>query len=1299
MAKAKIVKRLLLVSLLTAGLSVSGFSIVNSLNVSNSSQKVLQANSSNLQASNATTSSSAVLGKYDDNNGTFNPDFPKQYYSIDTSADSYALITKSSDSGSFDQVTRYALSGTNAGKSVWTVTSSELTGKITSNGSGTTTITVESVLYVDGGVAGQPLLYILAKGSDSNSYLFSANWDNGQNVTLEKTFSGKTYNLMYVQSSLTESIILFEGKSVKTNGSSSSSSSQLSYEIFTKAPANGNSSNSSTSVNGTIDLSSNILSQYFTTTDSKLADSFDNGNYYYFVYQLSTFTNESSGSQVDVNNYATVFRIAKNDLNANGKTINVNASNISSLTLNKDTAKIFTNNTLVSVKAVKKDNAHFGLFLSQKSSSSSGSTTSTNGKVVVASFSESSLSTPSTFTSNTYDLPTDVGRISQIEPYYSSGAITGFLALDSDGQKIVMLDKNSLQPSASVYYSGSDIYNIITNSNYSTWFFQNKSGTISELSGNTLIFNDLSTSVSTQLNEFAASVNLKNESEISSSILYKKVGTSASAVDSEFSSYLESSSSYLDFLTITNSDVRFGNPEITGKVTNIIQDGTSGNYWVTIDFEQQLRKKTTSGSIENNGAKVTIATTYLKFINANASITANNKGNVPASITSKKASDVTDDDIKNYLVNMQNIDDYTILKSANDTQGTLDVQVIASNIWVDGNFASTKIYNLTFGSANDPFFQIDLLGGLDGSVKGVTSEYLETNSSLKNQLRIKYDTLLPSKITASQILSDFIILGNAFTDRLLLSQGIVEPPTADNVNLVPVDADGTIFVTVTIPRVGNLQNVVYSFQTDSVFAKDVTSNQNVYLAFKTNEEVLNYTPPVVSGVSNPYSSYSPSSLASLINTTDVTQQINNLKVFVNASNFVYNMLNETDSSGQKLLTVSAVADDVNGYLTITFNFLNPLPGSTSNQLSQMFTGFATKGNVSGTVSTFSWGNISDSAFGGKNPTEVTVDDLTKAGLFVYGGSAASLSKTVSLTPLNNSGALVVTVTFNNWIQNGTNGKLVTIPQKTFTTVVKNGLIQTNTSVNMIVWKSYDELLQSYKNLTASNAVTTINNLSTDLAKLQALANISTNLEKSLTTSTGSLELVLESNNSLGQITATARVNLNGTVQTFSTTISGFSLVDPSYSVFLANTDSSVINSLKNKLPSEITDQEVGRLITISTNNLSSVVTKNFNDIDGTLTISVSIVDNSGNILASTARTYSGFTTNVPEYKGTDWLVVALSVVIPAVLLLIPIFVVLFYFNRRDEIRFSKKLDKRLSEMSGKKRKNKDVKHIKDLLNL
>ena len=171
MAKSKIIKKALLTSLLTASLSVSGFSIVNSLvshNSSNVSQDTLQVNSSNLQA---TSSASSNLGSYDsDASNNFNPDFPKQYYSISSSADSYALITKKTDTGDFDQVTRYSLSGDKAGTALWTIISTELTSKLTNVSS----VTLDSVLYVDGGVSGQPLLYILAKNG-TNSYLFSAN--------------------------------------------------------------------------------------------------------------------------------------------------------------------------------------------------------------------------------------------------------------------------------------------------------------------------------------------------------------------------------------------------------------------------------------------------------------------------------------------------------------------------------------------------------------------------------------------------------------------------------------------------------------------------------------------------------------------------------------------------------------------------------------------------------------------------------------------------------------------------------------------------------------------------------------------------------------------------------------------------------------------------------------------------------------------------------------------------------------------------------------------------------------------
>lgn len=253
---------------------------------------------------------------------------------------------------------------------------------------------------------------------------------------------------MYVQSSLDQSIMLFNGAAVQGNATSAVT---LSYEIYSPG---------STAITGSVNLSTTILNQYFSTTiQSKLVDSFDTTNYYYFVYQLTSFTNATA------DNYATVFRIAKNDLSTNGKVISINSSSISSLSLtNTDTtSQVFKDATLVSVKAVKKDDSNFALFLSQQTD-----TTNDTSNVEVATFSESSLATPSTFSVSTYNLPASSGRISSISPYYNNGTITGFLALDSAGQKIIMLDPNTLQPSASVYYTGTDIYNVVTNSQYST---------------------------------------------------------------------------------------------------------------------------------------------------------------------------------------------------------------------------------------------------------------------------------------------------------------------------------------------------------------------------------------------------------------------------------------------------------------------------------------------------------------------------------------------------------------------------------------------------------------------------------------------------------------------------------------------------------------------------------------------------------------------------------------------------------------------------------------------------------------
>lgn len=1256
-------KKVLLTSLLTTGIAVSGFSILNSLgNTSNTNN--ISYSDSNLQSatSSRATSRAANLSSYANYH---------QYYTSTTSGNSYAILTGSTNT-TLDQITRYDLDGTKIGQEVWTIT------KATIEGQSATGVQIKSIMYMNGTT---DLIYILVSNNTS-SWLLSANWSDGNNVAKVKEFTNKNYSTMYLSSSISKTIMLFESKDI-TNAAAST----LNYSIF-----NGE---ASTETSGTITIPDSVASSFFSNNASELVDSYMVNGTVYFVYRQKTFTNQDANNQkTAVNNLATVFKVNKSNLE-NSQNYSIGATEIGSLSLTADQAALFENNKAISVKAVNKDNSNFALVLSQEATDANATST----KTIVGSFTETTLSASTTFTLNSYDLPTG-GSISQIKPYYVSSTLNGFLALDSKGSKVIMLDKTTLQPGASAFYSGTNIQNVFTNSKQASWYFQNSTGTISELSGNTLVYADISQS-NVQINEYAASVNVKTQSEVSASVLYRKVGTSTADIDQNFKNYIEGTSSYKDFITVSNSDQRFGDPIITGEVVSITKKGTTNNYLVQIDFNQQLRKKATSTSNPTNGSKVTIASTYLTFTNDNANITAKQKNKVPASITNKKASEITDEDVVNYLVDMQNVGSYVINKTADDTKGTLSLEIIASNVWVNGNLVSTQTYNIVFGDSNNPFFMIDLLGGLDGSITGITDQYLENNATLKNQLLIKYSNSLPSEITADDILNDFVVLGNAFSDRLLINQGIVVAPTAANVSFTPIDSEGRLMVTVTVPKVGNKENVVYSFETATLFSKNVTSNQNVYLAFKTNEEVLNYTPEVTSGTANPYKSYTPSQLASLINVTDVNTQIKNLAPFVDASNFVLNMLSQTDSNNQKLLTVSAVANDIDGYLTINFDFLNPLPGSSSKTVSQLFSGFTTKGNNTGSASQFSWGTLAENAFSGKYPSDITENDLSKAGLFVYGGNTGQLQKNITLTPLNNSGALVVKIVFQNWKEMVTTGnvtKLTTIPEKSFETVIKNGLNTTINTTNMVVWKSFDSLNISYKNYTPTEVKTEIEKQGNDYLKLKELADISSELDRKLSANPDAVSMVIDADETRGQINVTARISLEDYSTTLNTKISGFSIATSDYTITLSN-DDALLNNLRKKMPSEITEQELGSLVSKSVNNLRTETIKTFDDIKGTLTVTVNVYDATGNnIVATTTREYSGFKTNVPQYKGTDWLIVALAVIIPATILIIPILLIVFYFNRKDKIKFSKKLDMRLSENKNKK-KTVNVRTIKDLLDL
>ena len=120
-----------------------------------------------------------------------------------------------------------------------------------------------------------------------------------------------------------------------------------------------------------------------------------------------------------------------------------------------------------------------------------------------------------------------------------------------------------------------------------------------------------------------------------------------------------------------------------------------------------------------------------------------------------------------------------------------------------------------------------------------------------------------------------------------------------------------------------------------------------------------------------------------------------------------------------------------------------------------------------------------------------------SGLFVYNPTSNQLSRKITVTPMNASGYILVTITFYDWwMEQTVNGvkSNVKVPEKTFTTFLKNGLISVPDSVDSVIWRSFSELNTlnaAYTNSTASNALTLIiSAASTDYDKLASMFNLS-----------------------------------------------------------------------------------------------------------------------------------------------------------------------------------------------------------------
>ena len=1293
----KSLKKKLLFSTLGLGIATASIGSIATFSHQIRTSSSIEKTSSSLNASaSPSTPSQSAANLFTPNLGTqdaIDLSTPRQYQAFNNSNTEFAIINKSQSQNGFDQVTAYDAS---TGQTKWTKKVSELnTSQQTKN------FTNGKILAIS---------YLQSNGSRDDGYLILVE-DNSKTYLLNlKATDGTQQNVVEINAQVTS----------KTSGSSTSGSNSnvqyfinvnnffnLDVQILKIESSNtevkisfATISNFNSATFSTQTLSAD-LKNAFLSNEMVIASNYSDQNNLYFIFQQKNITIKNTQAN---QKFATILKIGKNqkpsDLTStNFMNVNFDAKQIANLS--SGSSGTTTNQLLLTSQHLS--NGENVLLISNKSNEQNKQT------YYVAKYNNNQFGNTNSIVFDELSSQTQ-GTILLLQPLYSNtNEISGFIGLNND-KKVVWFNKDFTQ--TQLYYNfsktnkantnqtdPSDVSNIYTKENDSNWYSQSSNGDIYQFSGPNLI-GKLSEIKGQERFEIISNVSFKEEKDIDSFVLFKNVD------DSDFNQFVSDNAS--KFLNVNSYDPTFGEPRFTAQVISKSNIGSTKNREVTISFTQKLRKVNTSGQIVNDTDKsVLMGYQTFEFVNEEISLSAKEKSEIPQNILQKKPSEITIPEISQIL-NINNAGNYTVSLQPNDSFGTLTVNVNAASAWVAGELKFDYRTSITIGTPDSPYFMIDMLNGLSGDVELVTQEYLNENSELSNELNIKYSSVLPSEISKEELFRNFIILGDAFSDNQLLNLGIIEAPTVNNIQVIPVDTDGYLYVTLTIPKVGHKKNITYSFKTASIFKQSATIGQNAFIVFK-DESIVKETEVIVGNQPQKLGSYLPSVI--------YTQMLNNvdwLLCFADISYYVLNMIYNPEDKSSPDATLSIKYNNGLGQITISIDFKKEVQGLSGKSFSKTFNGFATQGNSGAPTQdteypTFSWGAIDNNQFSGKTASDITVEtiDSISSKLFQFNGASSTLRRDVTVTPLNASAAVLVTITFYEWWEKQKiegQDKAVLLPEKSFSTVLTNGLSSSKESVNSIIWKSYQELGSNIKSSTADNALAIINSsAATDIDKLKTIANISNSLERHLRRPESNMALSITSNNATGTIEAFVRFTLNGITQSLGTTISGFNLEASNYVVTLANDNAEILAGLREFLPSQLSDEQVGSLVNVQLgNNLTKKITTEFDDIKGILVVKVQLIDITGSsttpATAEIERTYTGFKTNVPQYGGTNYYIVVAAILIPFVLLLSPILYILLYKNKKDIKTFAKSLDNRLSEHS-KRKKVVEVNKIEDLLEI
>lgn len=1222
-----------------------------------------------------------------------------------------------------------------AGSIDWVVKTSNLVAAANTNNGGTqtgslTTLTIKSLLYSPGGNGAGKSLFVLTKGNDSKFYLFRIQWEN-QTLTgqaemkggsyelvkvLDTTSTGtgtQDYNFMVLESSSTHTMQIMNVPDINSNNIAGSNSVSMSFVSLSQTDFSSPQTNPTNTKTITID--SAVLSGQAFASNKKYKPiiTVRDGATVYLTYQAEEYTQETKDKFLSI--------IKIDGVNTGSQTITVSNTNDATTFKLNDTnnPQFLVDKQLSGINIIQNSSTSYELFYTFKNNNEGILPTPSKIGSLSLNLSNNEFN-PFNLTErniNLFDYLYSNSKLYSIQKLYKANedAIDGYVLLDEQN-RVVQLDANKKNPKLLYDFETSTIklgkiYNLVTRRTNPSWFAQMEDGTFAQFLGSTLIgqWDKLSSSVNREL---PASVSIKSNSEVPQSVLYQEVLNSDGQYTSSFQTYLKSSIAYRDFLNINFIDPRITtNPDIVieyPEASTLMGQQKNRIYTIELTFKQKLRNVNIDGSINSTDTKeIIIAKQQYTFNNAETSVTFAEKQEdgqdgvlnfeVPTYIRNKKPSQVTADEVKKYLIQTTNITNPIVSFTPHDQNGSMDISVTIPIAWTKEGETYTKRENWTFsgtlGSELVPFFRVDKYGD-QGSVKVVDTNYDKTSTKYEN-LSVKYSDKVASSVSKKEILDDFVIYGSAFNNEQ--NDDLIKA-TENNVQLTPNDADGTILVDLTVPQIGTQENVRYVFTTPSFFLKNASANRPIFFSFKPNEQALNTTlnSDTSSRDTTTIRGQKPSMIASILNGDSAESKIDLLSYFADFSSFF------NDYIRQNFQVVKANGNDTLGTLDISIDVSGANISGFNNKTIQItYSGFSGSSLTGQTADTFSFGGTINGA-SNMFATDVTQNQLETLGVLNYGDNNATKDKaTVTLTPSRSSGTLEVSVSFKNYIE-ANSGTNTIYPTKTFTRIY-GGFKTSKNPVNIVGFKSFNEISTSDgSNSAFSNA--NVPSRAKELLTARFMLNTNDPQKKSallyFANVTNSLDIAnsdissvtLIADDVAGTLNVAFTINDNGVTKTISppTPYSGFRNTSTAETTITFMQDNSAEAAvIKNKLPSEVTVNDVASLYNISNNNNNNPVeiTLGPDDATGTLLVSITIQDPFSGKTTSSNITYTGMRVFVPTNEGTRWDIVVLSVVIPTIVLLIPILTLGYIQNIKDRRKIAKKLDRRLDEEFKKRKHN------------